>query len=286
MQSLWMVAASLLFAGMGVCVKLGSEAFSAAEMVFYRGLVGTVALAAFVVARRLPLATPHWRTHVGRSLAGLVALLCYFEAIRRVPLAAAVTLNYTSPLFLALLLMAGRGNGVRPSSLSALAGGLAGVALLLEPTLAADAWRGGLLGLGSGMVSGIAYLNVRKLGELGEPEWRIVFYFSLLSLLGALPWLLAGPPAFHALDSRGGLLLLGIGGFALVAQLCMTRAYREGKTVATASLSYTTVVFSSIFGALLWHDVLSPTAWLGIALIIASGIVTTAVSHAEPVEQD
>jgi drug/metabolite transporter (DMT)-like permease len=286
MQSLWMLAASLLFASMGVCVKLGSQLFSAAEMVFYRGLVGTVVLLAFIMGRRLFLATPHWRSHLYRSLAGLVALLCYFESITRVPLATAVTLSYTSPLFLALLLAVSGSRRHQPRLLPALAAGFVGVVLLLQPTLSSDAWLGGLFGLASGVMSGFAYLNVSKLGELGEPEWRIVFYFSLLGAVGAIPWTFAATPAFHPVDLRGGLLLLGVGGFALLAQLCMTRAYRRGKTLATASLAYSTVVFSSFYGMLLWNDRLPLLAWLGIGLIVVSGLVTTAVSHAEPVGQD
>jgi hypothetical protein len=59
MQSLWMVAASLLFACMGVCVKLGAAQFSAAELVFWRGFVATLLIGGYVLIRRLPLATPH-----------------------------------------------------------------------------------------------------------------------------------------------------------------------------------------------------------------------------------
>ena len=104
MQSLWMVAASLLFASMGVCVKLGAAQFSAAELVFYRGAIALVLLWGFVLVRRLPLATPHWRAHLWRGVTGSVSLVLYFYAISVLPLATAVTLNYTSPLFLALIL--------------------------------------------------------------------------------------------------------------------------------------------------------------------------------------
>ena len=151
------------------------------------------------------------------------------------------------------------------------------VILLLQPTLAHDQWLGAVFGLGSGIISSIAYLNVRRLGELGEPEWRTVFYFSALSALGGLPWLLAASP-FHAIDLRGWLLLLGVGGFGVLAQLCMTAAYKRGKTLVSASLAYSTVVFSSVFGMLLWDETLPWTGWLGVILIIASGLLATALS--------
>lgn len=290
MQSLWMVAASLLFACMGVCVKLGSVQFSAAELVFARGAIALLMIYAYVRLAGLSLATPHWRTHLVRGVAGFVSLVMYFYAIGMIPLATAVTLNYTSPLFLALLLAFWLRERVRPLLFVALAVGFAGVILLLRPSWSSGQIAGGLCGLGSGVIASIAYLNVRKLGELGEPEWRTVFYFSLIAAIGGLPWVLwilagAGQP-LHAIDARGWLLLLGVGGFGALAQLCMTRAYKHGKTMVSASLAYSTVVFSSLFGMLLWDETLPLVALLGMALILASGIFATALSHAAPVEQD
>jgi drug/metabolite transporter (DMT)-like permease len=277
MQSLWMIAASLLFACMGVCVKLGSAQFAAAELVFWRGFIATLLIGSYVLLRRLPLATPHAGTHVARGLAGFVSLVMYFYAISVIPLATAVTLNYTSPLFLALLLVFWLKEPVRRGFYGSLAAGFVGVFLLLQPTFSQEQWQGALFALGSGIVSSIAYLNVRRLGELGEPEWRTVFYFSAMSAVGGLPWLLAASP-FHAIDLRGWALLIGVGGFGVLAQLCMTAAYKRGKTLVSASLAYSTVVFSSVFGMVLWDETLSWPAWAGTILIVASGVLATAVS--------
>ena len=285
MQSLWMIAASLLFACMGVCVKLGAAQFAAAELVFWRGFIATLILGAYVLVRRLPLSTPHLRTHVTRGVAGFVSLVMYFYAISMIPLATAVTLNYTSPLFLALLLALWLKEPVRRGFYGALAAGFVGVVFLLQPTLAQDQAPGALFGLGSGIISSIAYLNVRRLGELGEPEWRTVFYFSALSALGGLPWLLSAAP-FHAIDARGWLLLIGVGGFGALAQLCMTAAYKRGKTLVSASLAYSTVIFSSAFGALLWGEILAWQAWAGIVLIVASGLLATMLSRRAEVIAD
>ena len=216
MQSLWMIAASALFASMGVCVKLGASLFSAAELVFYRGAIALVLLWGVVLVRRLPLATPHWRAHLWRGLTGSVSLVLYFHAISALPLATAVTLNYTSPLFLALILAFWAGERVRGTLYIALALGLAGVVLLLRPSFAADQWLGGLAALASGAGAGMAYFHVRQLGRLGEPEWRTVFYFSLISALIGLPWLLASQTV-HAVSGHGAWLVLGVGGFGALA---------------------------------------------------------------------
>ena len=91
---------------------------------------------------------------------------------------------------------------------------------------------------------------------------------------------------FHPLGLRGGLLMLGVGGFATAAQLAMTRAYTRGNTLVSASLAYSTVIFASLFGMLFWQETLSPGAWVAVALIIASGLVSTWFSRANPAEQD
>jgi drug/metabolite transporter (DMT)-like permease len=277
MNAVWMLLASFLFACMGVCVKLGAEYFSAGELAFYRGLVATLIIGGIVGWRRLPLRTAHAATHFRRSFAGFIALVAYFHAIALIPLATAVTLGYTSPLFLALLLAFGLREAQIRHLYPALLAGFLGVVLVLQPTLDRQHWLGGVLGLASGVISSVAYLNVRRLGELGEPEWRTVFYFSLFSTIGGLPWAIASNP-FRPVDGHGWMLILGIGSFGAAAQWCMTSAYARGRTLATACLAYSTVVFASLFGVALWQETLSLTAWAGVALIVAAGIAATLVS--------
>jgi drug/metabolite transporter (DMT)-like permease len=272
MPALWMIVASLLFACMGVCVKLGSALFSTGELVFYRGLVGLVLMAGVVALRGIAPATPHWRTQLRRGVSGSIALGCYFYAIGIVPLATAVTLNYTSPIFVALLLALWLGERVRWPLVAAVLIGFLGVVMLLRPTLQPEQWHGAVAGLGSGAIASIAYINVRELGRLGEPEPRTVLWFSALTAVVGLPWALAGG-GFHAVDPRGAAILLGVGLFGGCAQLAMTRSYRYGKTLVSANLAYSTVIFSSLFGMALWGERLPTSAWTAIALIIASGVM-------------
>jgi drug/metabolite transporter (DMT)-like permease len=283
MQSLWMLVASLLFACMGVCVKFAAATHSAVEITFWRSFISLLLMFALVRLRGVPLKTPHWRWQVTRGAVGFAALFSYFYAITLLPLATAVTLNYTSAIFLALYL-ALAGWRMQRGILVALAIGLAGVVLLLRPTLQADQLFGGLVGLASGVLAGMAYFSVRELGARGEPETRTVFYFALVSSVGAGVWLLFSD--WHAVDADSGLLLFGVAAFATLAQLAMTRAYSRGKTMMAAALAYSTVIFSSLFGMLFWGEVLGASAWAAIGLIILSGIAATHFSRASPVEQD
>lgn len=283
MQSLWMLVASLLFACMGVCVKFAAETHSAVEITFWRSFISLLLMFALVRLRGVPLRTAHWRWQVTRGAVGFAALFSYFYAITLLPLATAVTLNYTSAIFLAVY-MALAGWRMQRGILVALAIGLAGVVLLLRPTLQADQLFGGLIGLASGVLAGMAYFSVRELGARGEPETRTVFYFSLVSTVCAGIWALFSE--WHAIDVDSALLLFGVAAFATLAQLAMTRAYSRGKTMMAAALAYSTVIFSSLFGMLFWGEVLGASAWTAIGLIILSGIAATHFSRASPVEQD
>lgn len=285
MQSLWMVAASFLFACMGVCVKLAAEAgYSPAEIVFYRNAISLLLMGTSMAWARLDPRTPLWRFQIYRGLSGFLSLMLYFYAIAWLPLATAVTLNYTSPLFLALFMAALAGTRLPRGLLLALLTGFAGVVLLLKPSFHADQVFAGVLGLASGVLAGLAYYNVKELGQKGEPEWRTVFYFSLISTVGGGLWMVFFH--FHPLSPRGVLLLLGVGVFATLAQLSMTRAYARGRTLVAASLAYTAVVFASLFGMLFWGEVLSLAAWAAIALIVLSGMAASRFSRANPAEQD
>jgi drug/metabolite transporter (DMT)-like permease len=275
MKSGWMVVAGFLFGCMGVFVKLGAEFFSSAELVFYRSLFGLIFLFIIVQARRLPLNTPVWRMHLWRGMSGFVALMLFFYAISALPLATAVTLNYTSPLFLAFLSVLVLRESFHWPLVAATLLGFLGVLLLLQPTFQQDQMFAGLMGLTSGFFAGIAYLNVKQLGKIGEPSYRVVFYFTLLCTVGGGMWMAIHE--FHPINLRGFWLLLGMGTTATLAQLAMTQAYRVGNTLVVGSLAYSAVVFASLWGILLWGEVLSAASWLGVALIVFSGIIA---SHA------
>src|SRR5689334_16847091 len=104
---LLMVAASFLFATMGVCVKLASTQYTAGEIVFYRGLMGAILMAIFARSRGISLRTAVPAMHFWRSLSGVIALSLWFYALSYLPLPTAMTLNYMSSVWMALFLIGG-----------------------------------------------------------------------------------------------------------------------------------------------------------------------------------
>ena len=267
-----MLVAGFLFGWMGVFVKLGAEYFSHIELVFYRSFLGLLMIYAVIHQQGLSLSTHHLKQHLWRGVSGTIALMLYFYCITVLPLATAVTLNYTAPLYLSILTILAFKEHFRPALSSAILLGFCGAILLLHPTLAQNQLIPGLIGLISGLLAGIAYLNVKQLGLSGEPEWRVVFYFSLIAAISSGVGMLLG--TVHPITVPGLLILLGLSSTATLAQLAMTRAYRTGKTLVAGSLSYSTVIFASIFGMILWGEALPLMGWIGMGLIIAGGVLS------------
>ena len=273
-----MVIACLLFAAMGVCVKLASGYYATGEIVFYRGLIGALMIGLMSRRRGTSLRTSVPAAHFWRSLSGVTALGLWFYAIAHLPLATAMTLNYSSSVWMAVFLIASAWvlgtQRVDGRLVAAVLLGFTGVALILQPTIADGQLWYGLVGLLSGIVSAAAYLQVAALGRSGEPEGRIVFYFSVGSIVGgALMTTLL--ERWHAHTWRSFGLLLAVGLLATVAQLLMTRAYAKGRALVNASLQYLGIAFSFLFGVVLFDDRITWTALAGMLLIVAAGVRAT-----------
>lgn len=276
-----MVGASLLFAVMGVCVKLASQQYGAGEIVMYRSLVGLAFMALVLRLRRVSWRSAVPGMHLWRCITGVTALCLWFHAIAGLPLATAMTLNYMSSVWIALFLLGGavlagpeRAAPLDHRLVAAVLVGFVGVALVLRPTLEQQQLWHGLVGLGSGLLAAMAYLQVTALGRLGEPGERVVFWFSATGVLfGAVVAALG--EGFQGHTPRGLALLLAVGLLATAAQWMMTRAYGTGATLGIAALQYLGIVFSFVFGLLLFDDRLTPAAGLGIVLIVAAGVAAT-----------
>ncbi|MFM2325438.1 MAG: hypothetical protein RL244_2317 [Pseudomonadota bacterium] len=288
MQALWMALGALFFAIMGVCIKLASQGYGTLEIVFYRGLTGVVLFSALLWLRGTPLATPVPLLHVRRNLAGITAMSLWFYAIGHLPFATSMTLNTMSSVWLGTLVIVAAWWKTRriayPWLFVAVLCGFVGVVLLLNPRMAGNDPLAASLGLVSGIMSAVAYLQVSALGRAGEPETRTVFYFSLgTTLVGLVGVLLFS--GFSPLEWRTAWLLPATGIFASLGQWCMTRAYTRGSTLVVATLQYLGIVYASLFSLWLFHERLEPAAWLGMVIIVLSGIAATWVRQHQAMRQ-
>lgn len=280
-SALLLLLSTFLFATMGVAVKLASSQYGAGEIVFYRGLTGALLMVLLSRAQGISLRTSVPGMHFWRGASGVCALTLWFYAIGGLPLATAITLNYMSSVWMALFLIGGavlmgavRVDGKLVMTVML---GFAGVALILRPTIEHNQLWHGLMGLLSGVLPATAYLQVTALGRAGEPEIRVVFYFSLGSML--VGGCIAAFSGLHAHTWRGATLLLATGLLAAIAQLLMTRAYAIGRQLMNASLQYMGIVFSFLYGVWLFDDPVTGMAIAGMVLIVGAGVGATVLRN-------
>ena len=279
-----MLVAGFCFAAMGVFVKLGSEHFGTAELAFYRSVVTLAVVVAIILHKRGTVKSEHLGTHIIRGVIGAISLVGFFYALGKLPIATAQTLNYTSPLFLALATVVIMGERFSPWLVCAIVLGFCGVALLLGPTFDTGNQGPAMVGLFSGVTAAWAYLAVRTLGKIGEPDERIVFWFALIATGVCGAWQLASA-SFHIVTWSNWWILAGVGVAGTLGQLSMTRAYRTGNTLVVGAFSYSTIVFASLATLAIWQDPITPLEWGGMAVIVASGLLAMRVEKKEQIEE-
>ena len=267
---LWMLIATFFFALMGTFVKLGSENFTTTELVFYRSLISLFFIMSIMRWNKVSYSSNYIRLHLTRSSIGFISLLFFFYAIKHLPLSTAISLNYTSPLFLGLLMPLILRRKIKRWLFLAVAIGFIGVFFILKPTFENQNYFAGLVGLISGLGAAMAYLFVTQLGQLKEPDLRTIFYFTLISTFCSGIMMLFDE--IHNIQFKYILILFGLGVSATIAQIAITKAYRVGNTLGNAGLSYLTIIFSTIIGVVWFGEFIDWQTAFGILLIIISGI--------------
>ena len=286
MQALWMVLGAFSFATMGVGLKVASGSFNTFELVLYRGVVGVLVMGWVLRVHGTPIRTAVPLMHAWRSVVGGVSLVAWFYAIAHLPLATAMTLNYTSGVWVSAFILGGAllyGKAQRQGPLmSTVLLGFGGVILMLRPTMDQNQLFAGLIGLLSGVSAALAYIQVTALGKLGEPVERTVFFFALGGVLtGAVGLLWTGFTPWADITWQAAAWIVPIGLTASLGQWCMTRAYSHGHTLVVASLQYLGIVFAALYSLLLFGDDIALIGWLGMGLIVASGVAATFLRERE-----
>ena len=273
---LWIIVATLFFSLMGSFVKTGATHFSSVELVFYRSFISLLFLFIYIVISQKELKTPHLRKQIERGVVGFLSLAFFFYAIAHLNLGSAMTLNYTSPIFLGFFLPFISHQKIKKSILMCTTIGFIGALLILDPRGEWKSWFAGLIGLISGIGAALAYIHVIQLSRLNEPDWRTVFYFTLVSTVGSGLWISFND--FHKLVWDDMWILIPLGLSATFAQIAMTRAYRLGNTLVVGTLSYLTIVFSGVISLLYFNETVRIEDLIGATFIIVSGAIASNIS--------
>lgn len=267
---------------MSAFVKGGSAEAGTFEMVFYRSLFGLAIIWPMIVISGRSIRTRYLGANLRRSLYGVIAYTLWFIALAHLPLGTATTLNYTSPLFVAIIVvvMALRRGKRAPWELAAaIVVAFVGVCLVLRPSMTAQdiPWVGvGVLGAS---MAPLCFFQIKDLGDKHEPSWRIVFYYCLVGTL----WGLCGTYLFEqGLTNHSTMvwtMLVGIGLCALLAQLTLTIAYEYGNMMLTACFQFATIPFSELFSVFFFGQHLDWTTAAGMTIIVTAGSAASILSR-------
>ena len=253
------------------------QKYPAHELVFFRSLVSFLISAAIIKYRGLPLLGNNRRWLLLRGTAGMLALTIFFFTLHKLPLAIASTLQYLSPIFTVLIASQLFREKVSKmqyfSSLIAFSGvifigfnGLTGGFTGQKPDLF---WMG--MGILSAVLSGIAYNAISKLKETEEPI-NIVIYFPMLALPLTGIWCLFD---FTVPMGMEWLILLTIGIFTQIAQVCMTRAFLSTDTAIVAPFQYIGAIYALFSGWFIFDEKLELASIIGVCLVIFGVIIGT-----------
>ncbi len=280
----YMAGAAFGFSLMSLFVKIAGRRLPTAEIVLARG---TVILAVTLLMLRRAGVDPRGNRKgllLVRGLFGFAAVVCFYYAIAHIPLADATVIQYTNPVWTALLAAAVLGERLWPIEIVGTAASLAGVLLVARPSFLFGAESAHLdpavagIALAGAMLSAAAYVSVRKLGESEDPR-VIVFYFALVSTVGSLP--VAATEAVWPTPAEW-LALLGVGVTAQAAQLFMTHGLKRERAGRAMAVGYLQIVFAALWGVLFFAEVPGAWSYAGAALVVAGTWMIGRRSTGEP----
>ena len=272
---LCVLAASAAFAVVAALIKAVGAGIPAVEVALLRSLL--MAIIIYTMMRRQGLGPGIWRTkrpwgHVQRSLTGFAGMVSAYYGYSHLPLAANTALGFAMPLVLTLLSVLLLGERPEAPRILAVFAGLAGVLIMVRP------WNAAASGLPlipvlvvlAGVVAWAgAMISIRQLGASGESNQAIILYYSIGSVVLATGFVI---PVWVTPTAWQWVGLVGVGLISTMAQILMTNAYRTGETTLIAPFEYGSILYTSIIGMLVWGEFPDVTSWLGIAVIVASGL--------------
>jgi len=265
----YMAASALAFSAMSALVKLASTRLPTGEIVLARAVVTLVLSYAMLARAGIPPWGTSRRKLALRGLLGFCALGCYYLSLARLPLADATTLQNTTPLFTAGLAWWLLGERIGRATAAAIAIGLAGVVLVVQPGAGASDPVGVAIALAGAICSSIAYVTVRSLSRT-EPELVIVFFFPLIATPLAIPWAAADFVIPQPID---WLLLVAIGCATQLGQVFLTMGLARERAGRATAVGYLQVCFAMVWQLALFGQAIALATLAGAALIIAGTLV-------------
>jgi drug/metabolite transporter (DMT)-like permease len=274
-----MALAALFFSIMGALVKVAGSRIPTMEIVLARSLVVLALCAWGLFAQGRGFRGKEPRLLLVRGVVGFISLSCTYYAVVHLPLAEATVLQYTNPVFTALLAAPVLGESLHVAEVLLAALGLFGVLIVARPPLLGGGTGLDPVAVSVALVGAVfsagAYVMVRRLRR--EEPLLIVFYFALVSALGSLPAVAA---TFVAPRGWEWGVLLAVGVSTHLGQVCLTYGLRRERAGRATAVGYLQIVFATLWGVSFFGEVPDWSTGVGAAVVVLSTVLLSRVRRA------
>lgn len=272
--ALYMVLAALGFSVMNVIIRLVSAELDPLQIAFFRNLFALAMMLPWLARTRgLGLRTRRLGMHAWRACFGFLAMVAWFYSVTLLPLAEAVALNFTVPLFATIGAALVLGEVVRARRWTATVVGFLGVLIIVRPGFADVSLTMALPVLAAAFMA-VATLIVKSLSSSETPAAIVAYMNLFLTPLSLVPALFV----WRWPDAETLGLLICLGAAAALAHIALTRAYSKADASAVLPFDYLRLPLVAAFAYLLFDQVPDPWTWVGGAVIAGAVIY---IAHRE-----
>lgn len=267
----WALAANLCYSLVPIGVRMLGSDLPPVEILFFRNIVGFAVLLTMFCWRGFgSLKTERLGLHLQRNILNFIGMWLWFAALTAMSLSKAVTLHFTEPMMAAVLAVWLLGERPGYRRIVAIAGGFAGVAIVLRPGAIPVGWPE-LAVLGSAFLYACVSVYTRLLGRT-EPASTTTFYYQTMLMAFSLP------PAIFLWVTPGwndlpGILLVGV--FGSAAPYFYIRAMRHAEATLISPLGFLRLPFAAGFAYLFFSEPTEIWTWVGAAVILSTAYLMT-----------
>ncbi|WP_166636753.1 DMT family transporter [Cognatilysobacter terrigena] len=263
--ALLMLVSTLFFGLMAITIRYASHTLPSFEIAFWRNAFGLIFLMPLLLRSGASMRTQQLPKYLVRSAIGIGSMLCSFWAIGHLPLSQAISLSYSTPLFVTIAAVIWLGEIVRRRRWTAVLLGFIGVLVIVRPGTSGFT-HGSLVALAAAVLSAVVAIQIKQLSRVDSPD-TIVFYTYVfwvpLSLVPALfVWVWPDPTTWIWLVLTG---LFGTGG-----QLLWARALRIGDVSALTPISFMQLPVVSVAAYFLFGEKIDAYTIAGALIIFAA----------------
>lgn len=274
MTALWILVSSFCSAGILACIQCLGETLAFLDIAFVEFVFVLAVTVILMLTRGTSFRTHNWGLHLLRSFLGLGVVISQIITVTHMPVAAAQTLQYTSPLFVAGFVTLSALKNKKPINwrlLAAIALAFSGICVMFHPTTRSFSAVYVFVGLLCGFLTALSILLLKRLGDRQEPVTRTVFYFHLHGaiIVGILECFYGHLTLEQLQQLPLGLMLI----LLVFGQFTRTLGWGKGHTLLGSVLSFSGVIFASSVDALIFERIPNARTVTGMCIIVAAAVI-------------